>query len=429
MENEQRARTRDLTVRCEKCHRSRDLTSSLGVLPKECEGNRPWLDDQEPCEEDLHGLMRGASNVYFPMRDSSLSIPPFSGRIHRIITNHLAVARRNWERGKLEAYVDGNEELLTYVAAGTFTKDEIIHALSDRFSGVSTRGSSRTSGPLSLAVTLLRQATNSKPEGCRWVPAPSCRGGSPASSGSYDCARYSVFEDSLGFPRSVGRPRSHLSRSVRASNMQQVTEGPRLLRPPPLPTGAPRAAGSPAWSSLARGCSFRFNPTLMAQSLERAGARERIAVIRSSTRAPPAQDGVNLNDERLTFVHTLAHLLIRVVSLYCGYSMASLRERLYVGESDGQDTCGVLIYTASTDSEGTLGGLVAQAKDASTLTEHLAIAIQSAQNCSQDPLCAGHDPRQTGNPWGASCHACTQLPETSCEGLQNKILDRQALWL
>src|SRR5262249_8488035 len=61
---------------------------------------------------------------------------------------------------------------------------------------------------------------------------------------------------------------------------------------------------------------------------------------------------------RYLLLHTLSHLLIRQVALECGYSAASVRERLYLGTADHR-TVGLLLSTAASDSEGTLGGLVA----------------------------------------------------------------------
>lgn len=54
---------------------------------------------------------------------------------------------------------------------------------------------------------------------------------------------------------------------------------------------------------------------------------------------------------RLILLHTLAHLLMRQMALDCGYSSASLRERVY---SDS-DMAGLLIYTSTPDSDGSLG--------------------------------------------------------------------------
>ena len=90
---------------------------------------------------------------------------------------------------------------------------------------------------------------------------------------------------------------------------------------------------------------------------------------------------------RLLLVHTLAHLLINQLTFECGYSTASLRERLYV--SDGSDSAamaGLLIYTAAGDSEGTLGGLVRMGTEG-YLEGILHRAIKGAGWCSADPVC------------------------------------------
>ena len=63
---------------------------------------------------------------------------------------------------------------------------------------------------------------------------------------------------------------------------------------------------------------------------------------------------------RYVLLHSFAHALIRQLSLECGYTAASLRERIYSRNpgTDRPEMAGVLIYTAAPDSEGTLGGLV-----------------------------------------------------------------------
>jgi hypothetical protein len=48
-------------------------------------------------------------------------------------------------------------------------------------------------------------------------------------------------------------------------------------------------------------------------------------------------------------------------SFECGYGSSALRERIYCNlEFPDEKMNGVLIYTASGDSEGSLGGLVRQ---------------------------------------------------------------------
>jgi len=128
---------------------------------------------------------------------------------------------------------------------------------------------------------------------------------------------------------------------------------------------------------------------------------------------------------RFILIHTLAHLLINRLTFECGYSSASLRERLYVSDNADAPMAGFLIYTSSGDAEGTLGGLVRMGK-ADNFEPIFRRALENATWCSADPVCS-----ETGNYGGqgpdscnlAACHNCCLVPETSCEEF-NRFLDR-----
>ena len=131
---------------------------------------------------------------------------------------------------------------------------------------------------------------------------------------------------------------------------------------------------------------------------------------------------------RYVLLHSFAHALIRQLAVECGYTTASLRERIYSTNPKKSEVkmAGVLIYTAAPDSEGTLGGLVSLGKP-ETLERHLDQALDNMRLCASDPLCAEHHPYLDGNTLhAASCHACMFAPETSCEP-GNKYLDRAVL--
>jgi len=126
---------------------------------------------------------------------------------------------------------------------------------------------------------------------------------------------------------------------------------------------------------------------------------------------------------KLVMLHTLSHLLIKQLSFECGYSIASLSERIYCSdETDGKQMAGIFIYTASGDSEGTLGGLVRQGRP-DALPRIFKKAISNAKTCSNDPVCilSRGQGRESLNL--AACHACALLPETCCEE-RNAFLDR-----
>jgi hypothetical protein len=128
---------------------------------------------------------------------------------------------------------------------------------------------------------------------------------------------------------------------------------------------------------------------------------------------------------RLLLVHTLSHMLIRQVALECGYSSASLCERIYLG-TPSAPAAGVLLSTAASDSEGGLGRLVALGEP-QHLERLLRQGLDDAAHCSSDPLCAGHIPVcPSATLHAAACHACLFMPEASCE-VGNCWLDRAVL--
>lgn len=118
-------------------------------------------------------------------------------------------------------------------------------------------------------------------------------------------------------------------------------------------------------------------------------------------------------------LHSLSHLLITSVALECGYAASSIRERIYVGEAG----YGVLLSTGSPDADGTLGGLVAVGR---RIGQHVRTALDLGRLCSNDPVCAQHEPDNSQVErflHGAACHGCLLIAEPSCER-RNDYLDR-----
>ena len=127
-------------------------------------------------------------------------------------------------------------------------------------------------------------------------------------------------------------------------------------------------------------------------------------------------------------MHTFAHLLMKKLCYSCGYGSSSLRERIYFSNEENSRMNGILIYTSSGDSEGSLGGLVRQGKSVN-LGKLVIDAIDDARWCSADPVCSdiGQSSGQgPDNINGSACHNCSILPETSCEEF-NMLLDRATI--
>jgi len=128
---------------------------------------------------------------------------------------------------------------------------------------------------------------------------------------------------------------------------------------------------------------------------------------------------------RFVLLHTFAHLLINRLIFECGYSSASLRERLFVSDKDETRMSAIMIYTAAGDSEGSLGGLVRMGTPG-RLEAVVRRALEEARWCSVDPVCMEIGQRSGQGPNScnmAACHSCALLPETSCEQF-NRFLDR-----
>ena len=117
------------------------------------------------------------------------------------------------------------------------------------------------------------------------------------------------------------------------------------------------------------------------------------------------------------------------IAIDCGYPASSLKERVYAlsdSRDGGSFRCGILIYTASAGAQGTLGGLVGTAP---RFVQILQNAFDRLRICSNDPICADHEPDERSGDramHGAACHGCLLIPETSCE-MRNLYLDRSLL--
>lgn len=193
----------------------------------------------------------------------------------------------------------------------------------------------------------------------------------------------------------------------------------------------------PASEVRGEGIFIRFRSDVLANWENQPEIGERYRIIYENHRtshikrqrlngAPEAEwlDGFTPKSARYVLLHTISHQLIRELSMDSGYNSASLREIIYCGKPrDGMD--GILIYTAASDAEGTMGGLVSLGRPGS-LELILSKALSNSEWCSSDPLCLDSRGQGFQSLNLAACHACSLLPETSCE-VMNGFLDRGML--
>lgn len=187
-----------------------------------------------------------------------------------------------------------------------------------------------------------------------------------------------------------------------------------------VPVSSSASTWLPAIEVMGEGIFLRFDETRLRSFLESHYARQRHAMLIESHHLA-AGDRAGEIDLRMVTLHSLAHILLNELSLTAGYPAASLRERVYA-ESE---QAGILIYTATADSAGSLGGL-ASLSQPDRLSAVLASAIRRACWCTSDPVCIETPSSGVDGQNLAACHACLLLPETSCEHFNVK-LDRALL--
>jgi hypothetical protein len=366
-----------------------------------CRGRRPWLPGvpDEECDQKLRTLQRGSSNVWFGMVRSAISIPPWSEGVHRFVQRYWSVFQ-----GLSAELLPAVLATMKGVGTPEVPVDAVVHAVLER------RGELDEQVPTDddLRGDEFEALVRGRPErspGQQFVAA------------SVDVA--APLDGYVGQVSEVAR-----LREVRA------LEGFTRVMPPAPGTEegsrkAPLSVGRPRWlpavEVLGEGIFLTIDEDALRpwEASAFAAARARLveegAALQAPTTGPAPRPVVRPRD---LLLHTFAHLMLNELSLDAGYPVASLRERLYVTD----EHAGVLLYTASADSAGSLGGLSSQSR-ADRLTNVFVSAVRRAAWCSADPVCI--ESRSTGNDALnlAACHACVLLPETSCERMNNH-LDR-----
>ena len=389
----------------------------------QCKGLRPWLGDTDtgdtPCGHHLRVLQRGASNVYFPYIASSIYLPLWAEEIGSDIVAVLeqphfwSVFQQRTEGGKVDPI--GCRIIATLTGVD---ESKLALAAERKLQGGSAaRATSATGDEEDFRRSEYQAICDGKvgPQTELFVESAKLENYEPVVAKFFSRIRlvHKLRETRalVGFTR-ILPPDGNL-----ASNRLQTLQLD------------PQIDWLPAIKVYGEGIFLEVNPVEIAKwtatvSTLRPELKE---LIDNYNRARIARQQPPRNiTPKFMLLHTLAHVLINQLSFDCGYGSASLRERLYCDFTDpSRPMEGILIYTASGDSEGTMGGLVRQGKER-RLETTLRRAIQHAAWCSSDPVCIESKGQGADNANLAACHGCCLLPETSCEE-GNRLLDRALL--
>ena len=382
-----------------------------------CDGCHPFNHTRSTCVKYPRTVQRGASSVYFPVTHSSLVIPPYADKLNTKIEQSNAY-----------------EECIIKIEDEE-TPEEKLELIQRRLP--------KWSEKIALEIGALK-ADVEKILTAKWLTTPSdiidvtsvkyrfeeymaLTGEISTPKGALgDFSREAMPIGEYGLPHIKGISLVDKVRVVNAlTGFSRLTPAINKDDPGFVSVKKPETPWYPAYEVRGEGIFIEFDSAEIDKWIS-----DNPEILHRATRLSEnyTKSFIGMNHPRhispkLIMLHTISHLLITQLSFECGYSIASLSERLYCSEAaDGKEMAGLLIYTASGDSEGTLGGLVRQGRP-DAFPRIFKKAVNSAKTCSNDPVCIMSHGQGRDSLNLAACHACALLPETCCEE-RNAFLDR-----
>jgi hypothetical protein len=392
-----------------------------------CLGTRPWLgrDGREDCDKNLRLLTRTATNTYFPQVVTVISLPSAEDELGKQLAAFAGELKEATSPADVAQALKFNSKLREALKGWT---PEQIYAR------------------LELMRSLAQSSASIPPKYAEFDILAS--GNELIGENRLDSRLFAQTLPREAWQADVGIDLGFVTNLVAVHRLREVMCLYGFTRFEAAPTssdgdledvrlavdGAPLGLATewlPAIEQFGEGLFIHVDPSAIARWLARDPVQQRLeGLLGGHATWSLAKYGAHAPEHpgaAYILLHTLSHALITEIALDCGYPASSLKERVYaLPDPRGPGSvsrCGILIYTATTGSFGTLGGLVATAR---RFAQILATALGRLQICSNDPVCADHDPRNRSDDralHGAACHGCLLIAETSCE-MRNVFLDR-----
>lgn len=431
-----------MRIECTKCNANRNLkgltTTSNNLLSEnlskqgifKCTGRKPWFGsnhDNQACDCIPQPILKNATNAYYPEVLNAIYIPVSDKiKVNRIVELYNEASIKNKiNRYNSKSYSDLElvEELLVDFPdkLGNYNQNDLIEALQLFNSDSKIQSSSEINLKLEEYNFLNSDDEINYSNRLRVIP-------------EYNKLLSSKFYKEFGISKVNLIPKLVETRVLygftRLTEPTALSVNPELI----IQNGKKQLFRNPeqnnwlpAYQVFGEGIYIEFDNEILNKWEEININSLRFKKLDERLRNA-SYNGVNVKEDinpRYVLLHTLAHLFIQEIVVSSGYSSSSLKERIYVGKNIDSYMNGFLIYTASGDSEGTMGGLVRLGKE-DILNRILGKVIENAVWCSSDPVCneIGIDKGQ-GRDYlnGAACHNCSYTSEISCEEF-NKYLDR-----
>ena len=397
------------------CGRERSMSQAARRQLKalgSCKGRRPWLGpaSRESCGEPGRLLIRSASNAYFPQILSVISIPETGGELQTLVgklwSKGLNIVASGVPLGIVRNIPDIGAALQPY------SDIQVAEAIAKFQGGEANKEKPPKTAEFEAFASTIGESGSDVPDGnffARVLPEEHWKTGKPwmeAFSKVVLVHRLREVVAQVGFTR------------FEAAVPGLSGELDMDVKPQVLST---TADWLPAIENRGEGIFLQFDSAAIADWLGRKPVAERSEILAAGfdeKMSESGKKGRSFHGAAFYMVHSFSHLLMTRIALDCGYPSSSIRERIY---AEGGDY-GLLLYTGSSDAEGTLGGLVQAGRKISDIVRR---ALCHAELCSNDPVCSSQKPNAElqRELLGAACHGCLLIAETSCEH-RNSFLDR-----
>ena len=421
-----------LFIECSACNTSpkslEGLThkNKLMQIRSECRGANPWERDAEECNAPPQVVQRGGSNVYFPKVVSALDIPSLDpGKDKASIHDNIRINRR---------FRDLQDQYEGVDTGGDFRKEAVCEFL---INSICKEEQCKADDVIAVLTS------SGEPETADEEPNPEQIFQDEWTALTTGVQETSDFKNEEIYTGEKLTNDDDLTQSCfklisRLSVITRMREVRALIAFERLKTTGENVISLkenqakdwlPALEVFGEGIFFTLNEKEL-KKWEEANKNflaPRIAQARTSWTVNSLRTFLPKPDARFILLHTLSHLLMKQITFECGYSSASLRERIYSSKvgSESIKMAGILIYTADSDSEGALGGLVDQGR-IDRFIPNLLSALTGSEWCSNDPVCSEIEGQGLAGLNRAACHACALTTETSCV-YGNALLDRTLL--
>ena len=368
-----------------------------------CTGNHPHRPNSlnVRCESrEIYPSQRGASNIYFPVIRSAISIPPWTNPLYMLLDEHYSKIL------EFRSFQIENPEKLIFdrYFAEKYTWQEFDKALKNR------DGNIREFVEIKEMEykALIHHADEDYKK---------------------DYKFFKTFEEEI--PAYLKR---YFSRIIKVERLREVMVLQGFMRiDPPEPEvdtldkmvklTRPKDNWLPGVEINGEGIFIEFNREVIDKWLKKQSVNKLSNEFKAAFKAYADGKGwINAKerDAKYVLLHTFSHLMIKEMSLLSGYSSAAIKERIYSSDT----MSGILLYTGSSDKDGSLGGLVELGNN-DNFKLLLKSVLENALLCTTDPHCTNiYIDVDTLN--GSACHSCSMVSETACEN-GNRLLDRSLI--